>query len=339
MLKNKKKTDKNKKHNQKKKSKVRATLLFAQPNPVPKGGSPMAARPRRIRAFGIDPGSVNMGLAEYDATRRRFLSLERVQFRASAPRGSRTADTGQARLIKSVADWVSDNLDRFHDSLIFIENQPPKAYGEEGQAVQHAFQTLFQDRCIPVNAASMKAHFAEHFPRHPKYATFKTRERAVENQKAYDRKNAILAGRKLIPKAVCDDYESKNPGKKDDAFEAAFYALFGAERMMHGDGSLRETPLPPRRRKRSEVHPRGRPSAASASAAPKKTPKRASAPKRVSVPKRASAPKRKRPASSSSDDSTDATDSYLTDAEDPVIDLTKQRPTKRLRRGDKTEEE
>ncbi len=282
---------------------------------VRRGMAAGAARPRRVRAFGIDPGSVNMGLAEYDATRRRFLSLERVQFRAPGTRGG---DAGQARLIKSVATWVEANLERFHDSLIFIEIQPPKAHGEEGQAVQHAFQTLFQDRCIPVSAAAMKAHFAEHFPRHPKYASF-TPQRAIENQKAYDRKNAIIAGRKLIPKAVCDDYESKNPGKKDDAFEAAFYALFGAERMLHDDGSLRDKPLPPRRRKRGEVHPRGRPSnkSASAAAAPKK------------VPKRATAAKRKHPASSSDD-------SYLTDAE--VIDLTRQQPAKKRRRGDKTEE-
>ena len=271
-----------------------------------------AVRPRRIRAFGIDPGSVNMGLAEYDVTRRRFLSLERVQFREPGTRGG---DIGQSRLIKSVADWVSDNLERFHDALLFIEVQPPKAHGEEGQAVQHAFQTLFQDKCIPVNAAAMKAHFAEHFPRHPKYATF-TPQRAVENQKAYDRKNAIISGRKLIPKAVCDEYERKNPGKKDDAFEAAFYALFGAERMMADDGSLRDKPLPPRRRKRGEVHPRGRPK--SASAAAPSVPKRPSA-----AAKRASAAKRKQPVSSS--------DEFLTDPEDAVIDLTR-RPTKRQRK-------
>ena len=299
------------------------------------------ARPRRIRAFGIDPGSVNMGLAEYDVTRRRWLSLERVQFRAPGTRGG---DIGQARLIKAVADWVSDNLERFHDSLIFIENQPPKAYGEEGQAVQHAFQTLFQDRCIPINAAAMKAHFAEQFPRHPKYATFNP-ERAVANQKEHDRKSAIIAGRKMIPKAVCDEYELKNPSKKDDAFEAAFYALFGAERMIADDGSLRDKPLPPRRRKRGEVHPRGRPSGASAAApkrvtAPKRpsVPKRATTPKSATVPKRASAAakrasaaKRKQPMSSS-DDSTDTTEDFLTDPEDSgVIDLTR-RPTKRQRK-------
>lgn len=238
-----------------------------------------AAPPRHRRIFGIDPGSVNMGLCERDLERNRVTSLERVQFRAP---GAGSNDLGNARLIGQVTAWIRENAARFADSVIFIENQPPDAHGREGQAVQHTFQAFFGAQCVPVNAGAAKARYGEHFPRHPRYAEFPAHRRA-ENQKAYDRKNAIIFGRKYVPAAVKDEYERKNPAKKDDAYEAALYALYGADCMIDADGTLRAAPTPIPRRKRGDVHPRGRPAAKSAGEAAAKPRAKAAAGKRAAV--------------------------------------------------------
>ena len=247
-----------------------------------------SAAVKRHRVFGIDPGSVNMGLCERDLSRNCVTSLERVQFRAP---GTGSNDLGSARLIGQVTAWIRANAARFSDSVIFIENQPPDAHGREGQAVQHTFQAFFGDQCVPVNAGAAKARYGEHFPRHPRYEEFPANRRA-ENQKAFDRKNAIIFGRKYVPEAVKDEYERKNPKKKDDAYEAALYALYGADCMIDADGTLRDAPTPIPRRKRGDVHPRGRPAAKSASkpkakakAAPKPKAKRAASKKRAAPSK------------------------------------------------------
>lgn len=216
-----------------------------------------SAHAERMTLYGIDPGPVNTGLCEYDATHGRVRSLERVQFRES---GAGHDDLGSARLISQVTAWINKNVGRFTDSLIFIENQPPESYGQEGQAIQHTFQALFGDRCIPVNPASYKARYGEYFPRHPMYDTFPLHRRAA-NQKEYDRKNAILSGKQFVPEAIRREYEQKNPKKHDDAYEAYWIARFGNDFMFGDDGKLLDKPKPPTRRKRSEgPHPRGRPS-------------------------------------------------------------------------------
>lgn len=283
----------------------------------------MAAASRDARGphvFGLDPGSVNGGLAE--RRNGRVVSLERLQFRAPGTGGD---DLGHARLIGQVTDWIRKNAGRFSDSVIFMEDQPPDAYGREGQAVQYTFQAFFGDQCVPVNAAACKARYGEHFPRHPRYMEFPPHRRA-ENQKAFDRKNAIIFGRKYVPETVKTEYEKKNPTKKDDAYEAALYALYGEECMIDTDGSLRDAPTPIPRRKRNEVHPRGRPAAAKpkakpkAKAAAKPKAKTAAKPKAKPKAKTAAKPKaRKRTASGKN-----------VDKEEEVIDLT-ELATKRRR--------
>lgn len=262
--------------------------------------SAAADAPRRKRgphAFGIDPGSVFCGVAE--RMNGRVISLERVQFRAPHTGGN---DLGHARLIGQVTKWIRENAGRFSDAVIFIEDQPPDAYGREGQAVQYTFQAFFGDQCVPVNAAACKARYGEHFPRHPRYAEFAAHRRA-ENQKAYDRKNAIEWGRKYIPENVTAEYEKKNPQKKDDAYEAALYALYGEECMIDAEGSLRSEPTPIPRRKRGEVHPRGRPKAKSATPKPKA--KSAAKPKAKTAGRKRTASKA---VVSSSDDDDDVVD-------------------------------
>jgi hypothetical protein len=288
----------------------------------------------RIRVFGVDPGSVNMGLAEYDATRGRVISLERVQFRASGTGGN---DAGQARLIKSVVAWIRENLPRFHNSVIFIENQPPEAYGHEGQAVQHAFQTIFVDRCIPVLPESVKQRFGKYFPKHPRIKEFDPHRKRA-NQYAYDKRNAIINGRQFVPAAVREEYERKNPTKKDDAYDAYWIARYGADFMLMEDGSVRDKPKPAPRLKRGEVHPRGR-AKRTAKAAPKAKPKpkpkaKAKAkPKARAAPKRSANSKRKKMEQSSGSDTED-TISYSEDesGSSDVVDLTASAPASKRRR-------
>lgn len=257
-----------------------------------------AQAPKHSQVFGLDPGSVNMGLCEFDRTHNRVTSLERVQFRAP---GTGANDLGNARLIGQVTDWIRKNALRFSNSVIFIENQPPSAHGREGQAVQHTFQAFFGDQCVPINPASYKARYAEHFPRHPGYDGFPAHRR-IENQKAYDRKNAILSGHKFISASVRDEYEKKNPQKKDDAYEAYWIARYGMDFMFNMDNSLRDTPTPAPRRKRGEAHPRGRSAKAKPKAKAKAAAKRRASTKRPTAKKRA-APKDEDTVSDSDSDS------------------------------------
>ncbi len=207
---------------------------------------------RRVRVFGIDPGSVNLGLCEYDVTHDRAMSLERIQLRRS---GDKRPDLGNARIIHKLVKWITANADRFYGATVFIESQPSERGGEIW-AVQHAFQAIMDEQCVPVAPAAVKARYAEHFPKHPRYNEFAVHRRQ-QNQYNYDKKNAKVNGRKFVPEHVRKDYEEKN-AKDDDAYDAFWIARYGRDFLMEKSGVLRATPVPPRRRKRGETNPRPR---------------------------------------------------------------------------------
>jgi len=217
------------------------------------GADDAVASPRY--AIGIDPGTVNCGIAVYDMVAKKCTKLIRAEFRATGTGGD---DIGHQRLLISVTAWMQKKRALFDDAVIFIENQPPEAM-REVFAVQAAFQTLFGPRCKAVNPSAYKKRLSMYFPIHPRISEFAPHRRK-DNQKAYDRKNAELNGRKLIASEVVDKYEDKNYGHKvDDAFEAFFIAMYGSMTLMRDDGKIARRPTPaPRRKKADGPHKRGR---------------------------------------------------------------------------------
>lgn len=183
--------------------------------------------------WGIDPGPVNCGMCKYDATRGVALELKRVEFRQSQRMGEngrrRAADTdlGNAQLVNSVSQYILVTAaEDFAGCLVPTEVQPPDA-NREAVAVQHAFQALMgSDKCLPVSPHAVKAHFSEYFPAKPGVP------RNSAEQYRYDKRNAIVNGRRFVPRRVRDKYERENPQKKDDGYDAYWIARFAAERLV-----------------------------------------------------------------------------------------------------------
>ena len=222
--------------------------------------APAPTAPARRYCIGVDPGSVNMGVAVYDLDKKKCCRLMRVQLR---PPGTGGDDIGHHRLMLSLAKWILSERSLFQESFVFVENQPPDAR-DEIVGVQHGLQmacTMLGVPCRAVNAGSYKARFDEHFPRHPRFFEFQPHRRK-ENQKAYDRRSAVSNGKKLIDDAVVSAYERQtaSASKNDDAYEAFFIAWYGAIALVGEDSaSLLPTPRPaPRRKVADGPHQRGR---------------------------------------------------------------------------------
>lgn len=206
--------------------------------------------------FGVDPGTVNCGIAEYDFIKEEAVHLERLQFRKSRKKDDpkKETDIGNAKLIETVSQYIIDNRDRFAGKKVFIEDQQSNATKKEGKggwnnpaiaaaqekiakevlAVQHVFQTMLGLDCVPVSAHQVKAHFPEIFPALPGC------KRNSKKQYAADKRNAVKRGREEVPDQVRQEYETKNPQKKDDAYDAYFIAKFGAERRRTKEGNINE---------------------------------------------------------------------------------------------------
>ena len=183
--------------------------------------------------FGIDPGSVNCGLCEYNATKNLVIKLERISFRNkisldwNGNKKSEDTDIGNARIIENVVDYLNDA--RFKDKLVFIENQ--KGDNLEVLSVQYAFQTIFNKNCIPVAPHAIKACYSNYFPSKPGIENLSQNKRK-EAQYRFDKTNAIKSGRIFVPKDVRLKYETENPDKKDDAYDAYWVARFASEYLL-----------------------------------------------------------------------------------------------------------
>ncbi len=182
--------------------------------------------------IGIDPGSVNCGLCQYNVDEDVPRSMHRICFRKSYhndEKGNKPKsafDTGNVKLIDSVVDFILKNKHLFEGKIVFIEDQ--KGDSKEILAVQHAFQAILgRKRCIPIKASSMKCAYSDYFPKKPGIEKL-SRERRMQVQYAYDKSNAIKNGRKLVPYSVRKKFEGANPDKKDDGYEAYWLAKYGA---------------------------------------------------------------------------------------------------------------
>ena len=216
-------------------------------------------RPRtNVILWGVDPGSVNCGLCKLNATSGEVLDLRRVEFRQSqkmAGNGHRRAadtDLGNGRLMDSVSHYILVTAVKdFTNTLVPIEVQPPTS-DREIVSVQHTFQALMgSDKCLPVSPHAVKAHFSEYFPAKP------GAKRNSPEQYRYDKRNAIINGRRFVPRRVREKYERENPDKKDDAYDAYWIARFAAERMINPHTGQR-APSGPRKRARGAANKRPR---------------------------------------------------------------------------------
>ena len=211
--------------------------------------------------FGVDPGTVNCGICEYNVTAGRARRLERIQFRSSRAEGDKESeDPGNAKIVDSVVAYLFDNEERFDGRLFFVEDQ--NTYQQEGRqkhcrevlAVQHTLQAILgSENCIAVSPSSVKSEFGEHFPKKPDLQALPSAKR-TKAQYAHDKRSAVTAGRKLVPPAVREAYELANPGKRDDAYDAFFVALYGATRWFDRvDGAPRRRKTLKRAKKRCGV--------------------------------------------------------------------------------------
>ena len=212
--------------------------------------------------FGVDPGPVNCGFCEYDATNGEVIELERLSFRKKNVLGyngkKKSADTdiGNVNVIDKVVDFIMKNKDRFKDKLIFVEDQ--QRDNKEVLAVQHTFQAIFGSRnCFPVAPAAIKACYSDFFPRKEGTESM-TPAKRKEVQYAFDKRNAIKGGRKFVPKKVRDDYEQKNPEKKDDAYDAFWVAKFAAEWLIDEQTGQKSESKRKRKRDKNAVNKRPR---------------------------------------------------------------------------------
>ncbi len=212
--------------------------------------------------YGIDPGSVNCGFCEYNATKGNAQELDTVSFREknhfdnNGKKRSDETDMGQTKIIESVVDFLFRERERFQGRNFFIENQQ-QSDRKEILAVQHAFQAILGPRCIPIAPAGIKACYSDYFPKKPGTDQL-TPTKRKEAQYRYDKRNAIKHGRKLVPKRVRDSYAKKHPSKSDDAYDAFFIAKFAAEWLLDEETHQKPEKRKKRKRGKTEINKRPR---------------------------------------------------------------------------------
>lgn len=224
--------------------------------------------------IGFDPGTVNCGMAVYNRRTRKICLLIRLQFRESRPAGESPNDPGHIKLQFGTLSVLAEYTDIFADGVVFIEDQPPlyakviadaqRQTRAEVRAVQLTIQTFCMVQGVRVHAVSAMSYkqFMGHvMPHYDQDATEDDRSIRSDKQKELDRRNAIKWCRANLPTTVVDTYEkSTRNQKKDDAYEAAILALYVADVWFNDDGTMRDERRPLARRKKTDVHPRGRPS-------------------------------------------------------------------------------
>ena len=224
--------------------------------------------------IGFDPGTVNCGMAVYNRRTRKICLLLRLQFRASRPAGEPPNDPGHIKLQFGTLSVLAEYTDIFSDSVVFIEDQPPlyaKFIAEaqrQTRAEVRAVQLTIQTFCIvqgvrghAISAMSYKQFMGHVMPHYDQEGTEEDRGVRSDKQKELDRRNAIKWCRANLPTTVVDTYEkSTRNQKKDDAYEAGILALYVADVWFNDDGTMRDERKPLARRKKEDVHPRGRPS-------------------------------------------------------------------------------
>lgn len=183
--------------------------------------------------IGVDPGSVNCGLCQYNVTEDVPRSMHRICFRKSYHNDERgkkpkeAFDTGNAKLIDSVADYIIGHKRIFEGKMVFIEDQ--KGDSKEILAVQHTFQAILgSKRCVPVKPSSIKCTYSDYFPKKPGIEKL-PREKRMQAQYAHDKLNAKKNGRKLVPYSVRHKFEKANPDKKDDGYDAFWVGKYASE--------------------------------------------------------------------------------------------------------------
>lgn len=183
--------------------------------------------------IGIDPGSVNCGLCQYNVTKEVPRSMHRICFRKSyhtdekGKKPKSAFDTGNVKLIDSVVNYISKNKAVFEGKMVFIEDQ--KGDSKEILAVQHAFQAILgAERCIPVKPSSIKCAYSDYFPKKPGIEKL-SYEKRMQVQYAYDKTNARKNGRSLVPYSVRSKFERANPTKKDDGYDAFWVGKYASE--------------------------------------------------------------------------------------------------------------
>ncbi len=225
--------------------------------------------------IGFDPGTVNCGMAVYHIASKKIIGLYRLQFRESRPRGQAPNDPGSVKLQMGVLQRLAQQTEIFERSVVFIENQPPlhtrlgsreqmqtREEVRDAQMTIQAFCLVQGIPILPVSPMTYKQYMAHILPHYdPEGLETDAKVRAA-TQKTADRETSISWCRENLPKNVVTLYEqSTRNQKKDDAYEAAILALYAASAWIDDSGQLLDEPKQKPRRKKSEVHPRGRPGA------------------------------------------------------------------------------
>jgi len=221
-----------------------------------------------VTVFGIDPGTVNMGLCEMriSAGVSKVMALERVEFRQTGTGGN---DLGNAKIVDAVNVWldtfVRERVNTKAHVIVFIEDQmaakmtrkkmcescgmhctrcrTPEDAALEAQAGERTYQGSNALEILAVQH-TIQARFGSSLcvpvapravkARYPE--VFKRVEPYTPSKQYYwDKKNARVMGAGLVSKHVRKIYEEANPTKKDDAYDALWVAKFGADFWLEQD--------------------------------------------------------------------------------------------------------